>query len=52
MLKEQKNISTEKFKNFDDSINNIKERLALFNEKIKSELKVHYLLFHLDGNST
>lgn len=39
LLKEQKNISTEKFKNFDDSINNIKERLALFNEKIKSELK-------------
>ena len=39
LLKEQKNISSEKFKNFDDSINNIKERLALFNEKIKSELK-------------
>lgn len=39
LLKEQKNISNEKFKNFDDSINNIKERLALFNEKIKSELK-------------
>ena len=39
LLKEQKNISSEKFKNFDDSINDIKGRFDLFNEKIKSELK-------------